>query len=102
MADNTTPLRPKKIAANLDNSTRDEAPEPLFIILGGEEVGFNDPVEFDYRVLDKISDPETFARHCVIAESRAHFKKQQIPIWKFKELSTLYMEHYKVDELLGN
>lgn len=93
---------PKKIAANLDESTREGTPEKLYVVIGGQAVGFNDPVEFDYRVLDKVSDPDTFAKHCVDAESRVHFKKQQIPVWKFKELSTLYMEHYKVDELLGN
>lgn len=93
---------PKKIAANLDESTREDTPEKLYIVIGGQAVGFNDPVEFDYRVLDKVDDPDTFAKHCVDEESRTHFKKQRIPVWKFKELSTLYMEHYKVDELLGN
>lgn len=99
MAENSTP---KKIAANLDESTREDAPEKLYMVIGAQAVGFNDPVNFDYRVLDKISDPEAFAKHCVDDDSRQHFKKQQIPMWKFKELSSLYMDHYKVDELLGN
>lgn len=99
MAENSTP---KKIAANLDESTRSDTPEQLFIVIGGQAVGFNDPVEFDFRVLDKISDPEAFTKHCVADESRSHFRQQKLPVWKFKELSTLYMEHYKVDELLGN
>lgn len=100
MADQSS--TPQKIALNLDNSTRSEAPEPLVVVIGGEPVKFNDPVELEYRVLDKVDHPDSFAKYCVSDESRQHFKKQQLPVWKFRELSQLYMEHYKVDELLGN
>lgn len=98
MAENT----PKKIAANLDKSTRDDVPEPLFMVIGDKEVEFNDPFELEYRDLDKIENPDAFAKFCVAEGSREHFKKQKLSVWKFKELSRIYMDHYKVDELLGN
>lgn len=100
MADNVTPM--KKVNLDLDSMARDDRPEPFVTKIDGELVEFNDPIELDYRVLDNITNPDTFARYCVSDDSRAHFKKQGLPVWKFRELSKAYMEHYKVDELLGN
>jgi hypothetical protein len=100
MADNVTPM--KKVNLDLDSFSREDIPEPFVVKVGGELVEFNDPFELDYTILDRIDNPETFAKYCVSDDSRAHFKKQALPVWKFRELSKAYMEHYKVDELLGN
>ena len=96
------PSTPKTIAFNLDEYTRKDKPDTLWVTIGGEAVKFNDPVELDYRLLDRIETPDAFAKYCVADESRQHFKDQTLSVGEFRRLTEVYMEHYRVDELLGN
>lgn len=100
---NVAPMRDKRVSLSLTSMAREDAPSTPFVVdINGELVEFNDPVELDYRVVDNITDPDTFARYCVAEDSRSFFRRQRLPLWQFRELMQAYTEHYRVEEIMGN
>lgn len=93
----------QQVHLDLDEFTREDAPEQYAVKMGGKVVRFLDIMEIDVYSVEQIDTPSSFEKKCVVPEDREHFNSLKLPMWKFQALLSRYMEHYKGDEVLeGN
>ncbi len=85
---------------DLDNMEREGTTEPFQVRLGGEEYTFIDPMELDWRELEKAltADLRDFFPYVLGAEQSTKFLENTIPTWKMRKVMEAYSVHFGLVE----
>lgn len=91
-----TPInKNQKVHFNLDTYEREgDVAEPFVAVIGGKAVTMNDPVDLDWRELEKIDDPDTFAELVIPDSEREAFLDAKMKAWQLNGLMDAYMAHF--------
>ena len=91
MATKATPT----VHFNLDTYEREgKVAEPFVAVIGGKPITMNDPVDLDWRDLEKIDDPDTFAELVIPEDEQETFLGAKMKAWQLNGLMDAYMTHF--------
>lgn len=79
---------------NVDTFEREEVAETFAAVIGGKRIEMIDPQEMDWREVQGIDDPETFADLAVPAADKDTFLKAKMSVAAVNALMDAYMAHY--------